>query len=198
MSSRYSSEVNLDILCIMHLAERIGWTSLKEQSIQRIVYLSKVLYFFCNNEDDLFYYYHFSKSISGPYSDLIPNSIIFLYSNQFILKDDDSGSYKLYRTPPGAINPHKERWFKTIILILGKYGEERIFGFTINDPLYIEAVQGNSQKELNTSIENRTIQVLNEFKNAFEQSIEDTSSISSEEYLDLYFEYIFGQIIKSK
>lgn len=196
MYSKYSSEVNLDILCIMNLVERIGWSSLKEQSIQRVLYLSKVLYSFCNKEDDLFYYYHFSKSISGPYSELIHNSLIFLYSNQYVIEND--GSYKLYRSAPAKAGDKKEKWFKTIILILGKYGEERIYGFTINDPLYIEAVQGNSQKELNTNIENRTIQVLTQFRSAFEQSISDTSSISSEEYLDLYFEYIFGQIIKSK
>lgn len=196
MYSKYSSEVNLDILCIMNLVERIGWSSLKEQSIQRVLYLSKVLYSFCNKEDDLFYYYHFSKSISGPYSELIHNSLIFLYSNQYVIEND--GSYKLYRLAPAKAGDKKEKWFKTIILILGKYGEERIYGFTINDPLYIEAVQGNSQKELNTNIENRTIQVLTQFRSAFEQSISDTSSISSEEYLDLYFEYIFGQIIKSK
>lgn len=188
---------NDDVLCIMHHLKSIGWISIKEQSIQRIIYLSKVLYSFTHADDNIFNYYHFSVSLYGPYSSLIENSVTYLKSG-FYLKEDEDGNVMIVReNPTQEHDVNKQNWIKTIILILGKYGENRIFGFTINDPLYKEAVETNLQRELDTSLpENKTIKVLNSFKLAFENTLQNTDSISSEEYLDLYFEYVFSQIIK--
>lgn len=187
--------INGDILSIMINAQKIGWNSLKEQSIQRILYLSKVLFYFTHSVNNIFDYYYFSVSLHGPYCSMIENSIAFLKSNQFI-EDDPKGNLVIKRLSP-AIDCDKNKWLKTIILILGKYGENRVFAFTINDPLYKESVDINTQIELNTSSpDNRTIKVLREFQKAFEDTLVDASSISSEEYLDLYFEYIFSQIIQ--
>ena len=82
---------------------------------------------------------------------------------------------------------------------MGLYGESKIFGFTINDPLYKECIETNIQKILDTSsLENKTVKVLNDFKSAFEDTLDDVSNISREEYLELYFEYIFSKIITRK
>jgi len=187
---------NEDILCITDNVKSIGWESIKEQSLQRIVYLVKVLYSFTHLNENIFGYYHFSVSLYGPFSGLIKNSVIYLKSDMFLL-DTDDGGVKYNRSNSFVWkNVEKEKWIKTIILILGKYGENRIFGFTINDPLYKEAVENNQVRELDTSSpENRTIKVLNEFKQAFEETLSSTSFIDAEKYLDLYFEYIFSQII---
>lgn len=114
------------------------------------------------------------------------------------LSDTEDGAIKFcHKNTLIDKNIEKENWIKTIILILGKYGENKIFGFTINDPLYKEAVENNQIRELNTSSpENKTVKVLHEFKQAFEETIEDTLSINAEEYIDLYFEYVFSQIIQ--
>lgn len=189
---------NEDVLCIMHHVKTIGWNSIKEQSVQRIMYLSKVLYSFTHTNANIFDYYHFSVSLYGPYSNLIENSIIYLKSGLYLIEDENGSIIYSRENPSEEIDVNKGKWIKTVILILGKYGENRIFGFTINDPLYKEAVETNQQRELDASSpENKTIKVLNEFRLAFEETLSDTSSISSEEYIDLYFEYIFSQIINN-
>lgn len=189
---------NEDILCIMKNAKLIGWRSIKEQSIQRIMYLSKVLYSFTHSDDNKYDYYHFSIDLYGPFSALINNSIIFLKSSQYLV-DNFEGKLEISRDNDSLVfDQDKDKWIKTIILILGKYGEHRIFAFTIYDPLYKEAVETNQLRVLDTSsVENKTIKVLKAFKKAFEETLKDTSTISAEEYLDLYFEYIFSQIIKN-
>ena len=83
-----------------------------------------------------------------------------------------------------------------ILFILSKYGENKIFGFIVNDPLYDISVKSNQSSEIQVTPENETLLVLNDFKKAFEETLSDTSSISKEEYISLYFDYIFSQIIK--
>lgn len=66
----------------------------------------------------------------------------------------------------------------------------------MNDPLYDISVKSNQSSEIQVTPENETLLVLNDFKKAFEETLSDTSSISKEEYISLYFDYIFSQIIK--
>ncbi|MBI0422082.1 hypothetical protein I7H67_04610 [Acinetobacter sp. ACIN00229] len=188
-------KANSDILYLIEHTKNIGWNTIKQQSIHRILYLSKVLYSFANDDKNIFEYYHYSISVYGPYSILIDQSLAFLLSNFYIAEKD--GGYNTERPTPISPDKIRENWLKTIILILGKYGENKVFGFTINDPLYKESLDSNLQREIDTtSLENKTVKVLNDFKQAFEQSLDNTSFISSEEYIDLYFEYIFSQIIR--
>lgn len=187
---------NQDVLSLMSLIKGIGWNALREHSIQRTIYLSKVLYsFVSNDEKNLFDDYHFSVTITGPYTELINRSIVDLTSRELIIEDLE-GNLKTTNNKI-TINQKSEKyiWFKTVVLILGLYGEDKIFSFTINDPLYLEAVKTNSQKELQTSPENKTVKVLNDFKTSFEETLSDVSKISKVEYIELYFEYIFSQII---
>jgi uncharacterized protein YwgA len=158
--------------------------------------LTKVLYTFVSSDDkNLFDEYHFSVSLSGPYSELISRSILNLKVREVLIEDNE-GNIKISNTNlEFSGDENKINWLKTIVYILGLYGENKIFSFTINDPLYKEAIETNSQKELMTSPENKTVKVLNEFKTAFEETLDNVSNISKEEYLELYFEYIFSKII---
>lgn len=187
---------NEDLIGLIKLIKNIGWLTIREQSIQRTFYLTKVLYTFVHNENEnLFGEYYFSISISGPYSELISRSILDLKVRE-VLKEDEEGNIELIDDSYSSVkNESKLSWIKTIVHILGLYGESKIFSFTINDPLYKEAVQVNSQKVLNATPENKTVKVLNDFKLAFEETLDNVTEISKEEYLELYFEYVFGKII---
>ena len=94
-----------------------------------------------------------------------------------------------------AMSEEKVRWIIRILLILGKYGESKIFSFIVNDPLYDKSVKANVDAEIDINPENYTLQVLNDFRKAFEETIVDTSSISKEEYISLYFDFLFSKII---
>lgn len=197
MKNKELYAANEDVLYLMNNAKSIGWISIKEQTIQRVLYLAKVLYSFTHVDDNIFEYYHYSTSLYGPYSNLIERSVLFLESNEYVKKDEEGNLSTFRESPVENVDDKKLLWLKQVILILGAYGENKVFNFTINDPLYKEAIETNSQKNLDTdSPENKTIQVLDNFKKAFEDTIEIASTITKEEYLDLYFEYIFSQIIK--
>ena len=95
------------------------------------------------------------------------------------------------------LNQEKVEWLRTVMYMLGKYGEKRLFGFIVNDPSYENASQTNNIDGIDTlSPDSETLKVLKDFKVAFEQSLDDTSSISDEKYIELYFEYVFSEIIK--
>jgi hypothetical protein len=197
---------NDDIVFILNTGLKIGWEEVKSQSINRIIYLSKVLYSFVNDsEPNIMEYYHFTSNLAGPVSAVISKSLVDLESREFTISENSgiklniSGQSLDNILDSSLDNDKKNRqeWYKTIILLLGKYGENKVFSFTINDPLYIENIESNSPKEIGfEDSENKTLKVLNGFKEAFEKSIGDTSSISKEEYLELYFDYVFSQIIK--
>jgi hypothetical protein len=199
-------QTNDDIIYLLNAGSQIGWKEVKPQSIHRIIYLSKVLYSFVNEEEpNIFSNYHFSSSISGPISSIINDSLIDLQSKEFVISEEVGLKLEINEQPlknrlDASIDAEKQQrqnWFKVIILLLGKFGENKIFSFTINDPLYLENIESNSPREIQfENAENKTLEVLNSFKIAFEESLSDTSSISREEYLELYFDYIFSQIIK--
>ncbi len=184
-----------DMMTIIAHAKKIGWDTISYNSLQRVIYMMKVLYSFCHEEPNPFGLYHFNISIFGPYSELIYKSLTFLLSSQRLVGDKD-GDVRL-NSSDGVdfLEADKIVWIDTILLILGKYGENKIFSFIVNDPAYDESVKANISSEIDTSLENDTLKVLNDFKKAFEETLGDTSSISKEEYIGLYFDYLFGQII---
>lgn len=186
---------NADLMTIIAHARRIGWDSVGMNSLQRIVYLMKVLYAFNHDDENEFGYYHFSVSLFGPYSDLVYRSLMFLLSSQRLLGEKDGDISLNSSDGVDSISEGKIKWIDTILLILGKYGESKIFSFIVNDPLYEQSVKANLSSEIITTPENDTLKVLNDFKKAFEETLTDTSTISKEEYISLYFDYLFGQII---
>ncbi len=186
---------NEDIVTVTIIAKSMGWGAVSEQSFHRILYLVQILYSFKHEGENIFSYYHFTVTTFGPYSDLIQRSLVFLKSPS-ILREEEGGLI-LNSKKKFPLNKDKVEWLKTVMYMLGKYGEKRLFGFIVNDPSYENATQTNNIDGIDTSSpDSETLKVLKDFKVAFEQSIEDTSAISDEKYIELYFEYIFSEIIK--
>lgn len=189
---------NADMMTIISHAKKIGWDSISYNSLQRVVYMMKVLYSFNHTDENVFDLYHFNVSLFGPYSDLVEKSLTFLLTTQRLLGDKE-GDVRLNSIDGvDTVPDEKIKWIDTILLVLSKYGEKKIFSFIVNDPQYEQSVKSNLSSEINTNPENDTLKVLNDFKKAFEETIEDTSSISQEEYISLYFDYLFSQIITKK
>lgn len=189
---------NADIMTIIAHAKKIGWDTISYNSLQRVVYMMKVLYSFNHDYENVFSLYHFSVSIFGPYSELVDKSLTFLLSSQRLLGDREGDVRLNSMDGVDAVAEDKIKWIDTILLILSRYGESKIFSFIVNDPQYEQSVKANINSEINTNPENDTLKVLNDFKRAFEETLEDTSSISKEEYISLYFDYLFSQIINKK
>jgi hypothetical protein len=190
------AHTNEDVLSVSYYAKEMGWESIVKPSFQRILYLSKVLHSFRHSDDEsLFGYLHFSAYMDGPYSDLINNSIIALLSRGNISENEGAISFVKGEELLEMIDKTKREWIRFVLLLLGKYGEERIFSFVINDPTFDDAIKSNSKKELDLSVESVTVKILQNFKQAFENTLNVDSSIDDKKYIDLYFEYIFGQII---
>lgn len=199
-------QANDDIIFILNTGSKIGWYEIKPQSINRIIYLAKVLFSFVNeSEPNLMDYYHFTSNLSGPISSVVNKSLIDLESKEFIVLENSGLKLNIKEQQLHNIldfsadenKKNRQEWFKFVMLLLGKFGEGKVFSFAINDPLYIENIESNSSKEISfENQENKTLKVLNSFKEAFEKSIKNTSAINREEYLELYFDYIFSQIIK--
>lgn len=189
---------NADIMTIIAHAKKIGWDTISYNSLQRVVYMMKVLYSFNHDDENVFSLYHFSVSIFGPYSELVDKSLTFLLSSQRLLGDREGDVRLISMDGVDAVAEDKIKWIDTILLILSRYGESKIFSFIVNDPQYEQSVKANINSEINTNPENDTLKVLNDFKMAFEETLEDTSSISKEEYISLYFDYLFSQIINKK
>ena len=190
-------KVNIDIMTIAAHARKIGWETISVSTLQRFIYLLKVLYSFINSsENNLFNQYHFNVTTFGPYSELIYRSVVFLLSTRRLEGDMDGDVKIISKGGVDEMDTERINWIDSILLILGKYGENKIFGFIVNDPLYDVSVKSNLPSEIQVTSENETLLVLNDFKKAFEDTLPDTTSISKEEYISLYFDYIFSQIIK--
>lgn len=190
-------KVNIDIMTIAAHARKIGWETISVSTLQRFIYLLKVLYSFINSsENNLFNQYHFNVTTFGPYSELIYRSVVFLLSTRRLEGDMDGDVKIISKDGVDEMDTERINWIDSILLILGKYGENKIFGFIVNDPLYDVSVKSNLPSEIQVTSENETLLVLNDFKKAFEDTLPDTTAISKEEYISLYFDYIFSQIIK--
>ena len=190
-------KVNIDIMTIAAHARKIGWETISVSTLQRFIYLLKVLYSFINSsENNLFNQYHFNVTTFGPYSELIYRSVVFLLSTRRLEGDMDGDVKIISKDGVDEMDTERINWIDSILLILSKYGENKIFGLIVNDPLYDVSVKSNLPSEIQVTSENETLLVLNDFKKAFEDTLPDTTSISKEEYISLYFDYIFSQIIK--
>lgn len=188
---------NEDIMAISYYGKEIGWDSIARLSFHRILYLAKVLYVFRHTgEASLFDYYHFTAVINGPYSVQVSNALAFLLSSDRLLEKDDLYTFNSDKTLLDNFPEQKLAWIRFVLLLLGKYGEDKIFGFIINDPAYDNAVKTNRNAELVASSESLTVKVLNKFKTKFEETLDKGIALSDEQYIDLYFEYLFGKIIK--
>ncbi len=181
----------------------IGWKSIRESSINRIMYLSAVLYSFRYPqeinifEDD----YNFSVTLSGPEDAEVEKALINLESNE-VLEHTDSGYVLCVEKKVSFVTSQaerKEEWFDDVAYIVGMYGEDKIFDFIYRDPEYRKSLDGNSTYNLNLGKNNATVDFLNSFKEAFEEKIVDKQmTLENKKYLELYFEYVFGKILRGE
>lgn len=181
----------------------IGWKSIRESSINRIIYLSAVLYSFrYPDESNIFEEdYKFTVSLSGPEDAGVEKALINLESNEVICHTD-AGYVLSQQKEVSLITPQKDRkveWFDDVAYIIGIYGEDKIFDFIYRDPEYRKSLDGNSTYNLNIGEDNATVEFLNGFKEAFEAKIVDKQiTLENKKYLELYFEYVFGKILRGE
>ena len=192
-----------DIYQLMKKLSSIGWKSIRESSINRIMYLSAVLYSFrYPNEDNILQnQYRFSVTLSGPEDADIENALINLLSND-VIKQTEEG-YQICSGAEFSLNESfdekKSEWFDDIAYIIGIYGEDKIYDFIFRDPEYRKTLQGNSVYNLNIGCDNATVLFLNSFKDAFEEKIQkQEDALDNRQYLELYFEYVFGKILRGE
>ena len=205
MDSKYVriSIKSKDIYILLNILKKLGWKTLRETSINRIIYLSSVLYSFIYNKNKNIFSksYNFTITLSGPEDAQIKNALIYLESNNLI-EQIDSG-YKI------CINNNffylnnedkkKEKWFEDIAYIISIYGEDKIYDFIFRDPEYRKSLLGNSIYNLNIDKDNTTVKFLNIFKEAFEKELKNKNDVlDNKKYMELYFEYIFGMILRGE
>lgn len=192
-----------DVFQLISKLVEIGWKSIRESSINRIIYLSAVLYSFrYPNEKNIFEEdYNFSVTLSGPEDPEVEKALINLESNEviehtecgYVLGVEKNNSFATVR------EGKKEIWFDDVAYIIGIYGEDKIFDFIYRDPEYRNSLDGNSTYNLNLGKGNATVEFLNSFKMAFESKITDKQiTLENKKYLELYFEYVFGKILRGE
>ena len=193
-----------DILAIFKLASDIQWKEVRQNSVYRILYLSSVLYSFRHTDkSNPFSIYKFTVDTTGPYDSNISKAFDFLIKDEYIKRatgDDVLAIGKNSGNDVFKIEVGQERyeWIKQVMYILGIYGESKIYDFIFRDPQYQTTIKSNTQQGLNTDANNETIKTLMSFQAAFEQTLSDTTKISNQDYLELYFEYVFSKIIKKE
>lgn len=191
-----------DVYCLLCVLKELGWESLRETTINRLMYLSSVLYSFINNESENIFAknYQFVITLSGPEDVEIEKALIHLESND-LLKHTDKG-YMVSDSENLLIMDDydkKKAWFKDIAYIISIYGEDKIYDFIFRDPEYRESLLGNSVYNLNIDKNNATVKFLNRFKFEFEKVLNDKNvALDKRKYMELYFEYVFGMILRGE
>lgn len=192
-----------DILAIFKFASSIQWKEVRQSSIYRILYLSSVLYSFRHpDKKNPFTIYRFSIDSAAPYDSNISNAIDFLIKDDYIKRTSGDDVFAIGGNPSESvfkidINQERFEWIRQVMFILGIYGENKIYDFIFRDPEYQTTVKSNTQKGLNIDYNNETVKTLKKFQQAFEESLSgEHSKLSSQQYLELYFEYVFSKILK--
>ncbi len=190
-----------DIFYVIKCMEEKGWGPIKESSINRIIYLSAVMYsFMVENSKNIFEDdYNFSVTISGPTDANISRALTNLQSNDAVILEPSgyktiSKNYGSSLLGEYALEKHE--WIDTISYIIGIYGEDKIYDFVFRDPQYQNSIKSNSLIPLNLDKDNATVLFLSQFKTDFEQQVSLDQKLNNRQYLELYFEYVFGKIIR--
>lgn len=192
-----------DILAIFKLASDIQWKEVRQNSVYRILYLSSVLYSFRHPyKNNPFIIYKFTVDTTGPYDSNISKAFDFLIKDEYIRRTTGDDVLAIGRNSGNdvfkiEVGQERYEWIKQVMYILGIYGENKIYDFIFRDPQYQTTIKSNTQQGLNTDVNNETVKTLKSFQSAFEETLEkDKEKISSQTYLELYFEYVFSKILK--
>lgn len=195
---------NFDILTLLTITKQNNWKSLRETSLGRIIYLASVLYkfMFPDNKNIFSDNYTFSFDETGPYSDVIRKSLLHLETNEFIERDGLNlklSDSKKVNKPISEEENLRKKWLEIIMNLLSSYGEGKVYDFVIRDPLYQDSFKRNTPKNIQIDYDNLTLKNLNSFKDTFEKSLGDKSQkITPNKYLELYFEFIFGKVLRGE
>lgn len=197
--------ISADVYNVIKSMNNVGWNALRESSINRILYLSAVVFsFMFNDQKNIFVdNYNFTITLGGPEDPVISNAITNLESNEVIGRNDDgltlisNENENIYKDYP--LYCEKKKWINDISYIFGIYGEDRIYDFVFRDPQYQKSLKTNTQYTLDLTQNNATVAFLNSFKNEFENHAKKTGkdfSLNNRQYLSMYFEYVFGKILR--
>ena len=88
-----------DVYSIVDISSEIGWDSVIELSIQRIIYLSSVFYSFKfpDNSNPFLKDYDFSVDLRGPFNSQIQKSILLLLKEQYLSYDKENNGWNVRR-----------------------------------------------------------------------------------------------------
>lgn len=194
-----------DVYAVINEVHKIAWNAVKESSINRILYMTAVMYSFIEpHKQNVFKGdYNFIVTLSGPEDADIENALINLESNYLIERGENGFSvlvedaYESFDDIP--LSKIKRTWIEDIIYIIGIYGEDKIYDFIFRDPQYNTTFKSNSVNSLDIGKDNETVKFLFGFKAAFEENLEGgLETIEIRKYLEMYFEYIFGKILRGE
>lgn len=192
---------NTDIITLLKLADDIGWESMNELNVYRLLYLSSVLYSFRfpGERNPFENNYHFVISYKGPYEENIQGSLLFLQTRDYITINEEKEVFLNNDQLENDFNSDEAKtlWLERIVQLMAIQGIDKVYEFVIRDPEYHKNAQINPIKEIDLSTNSETVKFLNEFKNDFEKALgKDALQIDHGEYLQLYFEYVFSKIVK--
>ena len=191
-----------DVYVVIKSMTGKGWPGIKESSINRIIYLSSVLYsFMFETRDNPFRNnYTFSITLSGPEDSAVEQAIINLVSNDAIEQTENGYviANEAYISTFDALPffEEKKNWFDDVSYIIGLYGEGKIYDFVFRDPQFQNSIKTKSIDPLNINSDNKTVEFLMTFKKEFEKQVTPEQKLTNRKYLKLYFEYIFGKILR--
>ena len=91
-------------------------------------------------------------------------------------------------------------WIEDISYIIGIYGEDKIYDFIFRDPEYRVSLDSNKELCYNLDIgeNNETVKFLNDFKKSFEDHLSVNIDLNNRKYLEMYFEYVFGRVLRGE
>lgn len=84
--------------------------------------------------------------------------------------------------------------------IIGIYGEDKIYDFIFRDQEYRVSLDSNKELCYNLDIgeNNETVKFLNDFKKSFEDHLSVNIDLNNRKYLEMYFEYVFGRVLRGE
>ena len=141
-----------DIYCLLCELKELGWESLRETSINRLIYLSSVLYSFINNEIENIFAksYQFTITLSGPEDAEIEKALIHLESNGLV-QHTDKGYAVIEGTNPLIIDEEYEENAAEIFMKYLEKPNSLILTSNLNNSTFITQIlnRAKNRKILN-------------------------------------------------
>ena len=207
-----NNEMLEDILLVFEHSTKNNWKAISTKTIIRILYFSIAFNKFFNQTNPIPFSdtYDFYIDTSG----LNMNDISFLlaeFEHNSLVKKTNINEYILDTNNPNYLEiinesykrnlfQEKSKWISIVISILAIYGEESIYEFIFRDPEFLMKYKSQDNHNIDISNESETFKILYKFKSAFELELKkrDKRNLSTQQYINLYFDYVFSTIIKKE